>query len=78
MIRYRKESATDPWRPLLRLPLCTRAIERAAARLHEPLDPLAHRLAGTPLARLALVAVDLPGVLEIAQFAVRLDVVAQA
>src|SRR5580692_12079915 len=60
------------------LPLIARAIERAAPRLHNAPDPLAHRLAGTTLAWFAFVAVNLPRVLEIAELAVGLDIIAQA
>src|SRR5262249_5094692 len=55
----------------------TRAVERAAARLSDSAHANAGRAAGAALAGLALPAIDLPRVLEIAEFAVGLNVVAQ-
>lgn len=58
--------------------MCVEADERTPAGLDQASDPLAPRRAGTSLAGLALAAIDFPFVLEEAELAVGLDVVAQA
>src|SRR3954454_17698153 len=90
--RFSRISPTAPWVSIriisgmrvlvvggaMYLRLKARAIERAPATLHGTGDAVADRRPGDAQARLALAAVDAPGMLEIAEFATGLDVVAQA
>src|SRR5262249_10197568 len=58
--------------------LPARAVEAGAPRLHDALDAAGRLdLAGAARAGVAFMLVDLPAMLEIAELAIRLDIVAQ-
>src|SRR5262245_48359063 len=58
--------------------LAARAIEAGAPRLHDALDAAGRLdLAGAARAGMAFMLIDLPAMLEIAELAIRLDIVAQ-
>src|SRR5579864_4494259 len=71
----RASSASTALSLLYRSSLAFRAIEGRPAALHDAADAGATVAIGTVL---ALLAVDRPVVLEITEFAVRLDIVAEA